>query len=51
MWDLRRSGIKPMSPALAGRFLITGLQGSLNELFLTRLRGRDNEKLAFLDRE
>ena len=27
MWDLPRSGIKPMSPALAGRFLTTGLPG------------------------
>ena len=24
MWDLPRQGIKPMSPALAGRFLTTG---------------------------
>ena len=27
MWDLRRPGIKPVSLALQGRFLITGPQG------------------------
>ena len=27
MWDLPRPGIKPMSPALAGRFLTTGPPG------------------------
>ena len=33
-WDLPRSGIKPVSPALAGGFLTTGLPGkSLYKLF------------------
>ena len=27
MWDLPRPGIEPVSPALAGRFLATGLPG------------------------
>ena len=27
MWDLPGSGIKPLSPALAGRFFTTGLPG------------------------
>jgi len=27
MWELPRAGIKPMSPALAGRFLTTGPAG------------------------
>jgi len=27
MWDLPRSGIEPMSPALAGRFFTTDLPG------------------------
>ena len=34
MWDLPRSGIKPMSPALAGRFLTTGLPGKSFLLFI-----------------
>ena len=34
MWDLPRPGIKPMSPALAGRFPITGPIGKSLSLFL-----------------
>ena len=29
MWDLPRSGIEPVSPALAGRFFTTELAGKL----------------------
>ena len=30
-WSLSRAGIKPVSPALAGRFLTTGPSGRLKE--------------------
>ena len=37
MWDLPGLGLKPMSPALAGRFLTTAPPGKPLELFITLL--------------
>ena len=34
MWDLPRPGLKPVSPALAGRFSTTAPPGKPNTLFL-----------------
>ena len=35
MWNLPRPGIKPVSPALAGRFLITGPPGKSHKYYFT----------------
>ena len=39
MWEVPRSGIEPVSPALAGKFLTTGPQGSPREVFLNASKG------------
>ena len=38
MWNLPRPGIKPMSPALAGKFLTTGPPGKSSQLCECRVR-------------
>ena len=45
MWDLPRPGLKPVSPALAGRFSTTAPPGKPNFLFL--LRDHLGEKSCF----
>ena len=39
MWDVPGSGIQPVSPALAGRFLTTGPQGRPRDVFLNASKG------------
>ena len=44
MWDLLRSGIKPMSPALAGRFLSHWTTGKAQQAFVTANPSRCGSK-------